>query len=259
MTALILSHFQGHDVRHLLVDGEPVWIGKDVCEVVGISKYRDALAQLDGDERVSVTVDTLGGPQTATAVTESGLWSLMLISRSPVVKDFKRWLTHEVLPAIRKTGSYGTPPALPDITTPAGVLAMAEQFATTARALVASEQKVAELAGPAESWEHFASTDGDLSVNEAAKVLSRHPGIAIGETRLWKWLDVHRWTYRDAAGDRRPYQDRIESGHLTTRARGHHHPSTGEWVIDAPQVRVPMKGVDLLRKHLASSLNVVAS
>ena len=102
--------FEGQSVRHVVTD-QPVWIGRDVCEVVGISKYRDALAQLDDDERVSVIVDTPGGPQHMSAVTEAGIYSLMLISRSPKVKPFMRWLTHEVLPAIRKTCLLYTSPS----------------------------------------------------------------------------------------------------------------------------------------------------
>ncbi|WP_165746006.1 BRO-N domain-containing protein, partial [Mycobacteroides abscessus] len=74
--------FEDSNVRHVFTD-QPLWIGRDICDAVGISKYRDAVAQLDADERVSVVVDTLGGPQNMTAVTEAGVWSLLLISRSP--------------------------------------------------------------------------------------------------------------------------------------------------------------------------------
>jgi len=96
----------GQPVRTVALDGEPWWVAKDVCDVVGITKYRDAVAQLDDDERVSTVVDTPGGPQAMTVVSEPGIYTLMLISRSPQVKPFRRWLTHEVLPAIRRTGSY---------------------------------------------------------------------------------------------------------------------------------------------------------
>jgi anti-repressor protein len=104
----------GQPVRTVALDGEPWWVAKDVCDAVGITKYRDAVAQLDDDERVSTAVDTPGGPQVMTVVSEPGIYALMLISRSPLVKPFRRWLAHEVLPSIRRTGSYsatatGTP------------------------------------------------------------------------------------------------------------------------------------------------------
>jgi prophage antirepressor-like protein len=104
----------GQQVRSLSLDGEAWFVGKDACEAVGISKYRDAIAQLDDDERVSMVVDTPGGPQTMALVNEPGVYALMMISRSPRVKPFRRWLAHEVVPALRRTGTYTVPVADPD-------------------------------------------------------------------------------------------------------------------------------------------------
>lgn len=86
--------------------GEPLWIAKDVCKVLGMDNHRQALSRLDEDEKDVISNDTLGGTQNMTVVNESGLYSLILSSRKPEAKPFKRWVTHEVLPAIRKTGSY---------------------------------------------------------------------------------------------------------------------------------------------------------
>jgi len=104
--SLIESAFEGAQVRSAMVDGSPVWIGKDACAALGISKYRDALAQLDADERVSIVADTLGGRQKLTAITEEGIYGLLLIAPSEVAKRFRRFLKHEVLPALRKHGVY---------------------------------------------------------------------------------------------------------------------------------------------------------
>lgn len=86
--------------------GEPLFVAKDVCTLLGIRKYRDAMNRLDTDERVSVRVDTLGGDQDVTAITESGLYNLMIRSDKPEAKPFRKWVTSEVLPALRKTGGY---------------------------------------------------------------------------------------------------------------------------------------------------------
>lgn len=107
---LTIFDFRGHDVRTLTIDGSPWWIAKDVCEVLEIEKHRDAVARLDSDERESVIVDTLGGKQHTTAINESGLYSLILRSRKPEAKAFKKWITSEVLPALRKQGFYSTRP-----------------------------------------------------------------------------------------------------------------------------------------------------
>ena len=89
-------------------DGNSWFVAKDVCATVGIGSHRDALTRLDDDERGSVLVDTLGGKQEMATVNESGLYSLILRSRKPEAKAFRRWVTHEVIPSIRKTGQYRT-------------------------------------------------------------------------------------------------------------------------------------------------------
>lgn len=93
-------------IRVQVINGETWFVAKDVCEVLGISKYRDALMRLDEDERGSVVADTLGGAQNMGAVNESGLYSLAFQSRKPGAKKFRKWVTMEVLPSIRKTGGY---------------------------------------------------------------------------------------------------------------------------------------------------------
>ena len=107
-TDLQVFDFNEHAVRVIMQDGEPWWVAKDVCEILEISKYRDAITKLDDDERCPVKVDTLNGTQEMTAISESGLYTLIIRSNKPEAKKFRRWVTHEVLPSIRKTGSYNT-------------------------------------------------------------------------------------------------------------------------------------------------------
>lgn len=109
--SLTTPDFFASKIRMAYRDGDPLLVMKDVCAAISISKYRDALNNLDEDERVSVRVDTLGGQQEMVAVTESGLYHLIFMSRNPVAKKFRRWITEQVIPAIRKTGFYGNPDA----------------------------------------------------------------------------------------------------------------------------------------------------
>jgi phage antirepressor YoqD-like protein len=88
-------------------------------------------------------------------------------------------------------------------------------------------------------------------VNQAATVLSRNPATVIGEGRLWKLLDSWQWTYRAADGCRRPYQAQVDTGRLASKAQSHHHPRTGELVLDPPQVRVTAKGLEEIHRRLA--------
>lgn len=106
----ILSHPQFGQVRQTVIGGEPLFVAKDLCEVLGLSKSRDAVARLDdGEKGRPVIVDTPGGPQELATVNESGLYHLVFQSRKPEAKAFRRWVTSEVLPSIRKYGYYIAP------------------------------------------------------------------------------------------------------------------------------------------------------
>lgn len=102
--------FEAHVVRTVVRDGEPWFVAADVCDVLDIKNPSDALTRLDDDERALVSIEGIPGGQSVNLVNEFGLYSLILGSRKPEAKRFKRWVTHEVLPAIRKTGRYEAPP-----------------------------------------------------------------------------------------------------------------------------------------------------
>ena len=88
-------------IRVIEKNNEPYFVVKDICNVLGIKNSRDAIKQLDDDEKGVVLTDTLGGKQTMRVVSEAGLYSLIFQSRKPTAKFFLRWFTHEVLPTIR--------------------------------------------------------------------------------------------------------------------------------------------------------------
>jgi prophage antirepressor-like protein/mRNA-degrading endonuclease toxin of MazEF toxin-antitoxin module len=103
-------NYQGNQVRTVLKDGEPWFCAKDVCDILKHSNSRVAVDRLDEDEKGVSKVYTPGGIQDMTVVNEAGLYSLVLTSNLPEAKAFKRWITHEVIPQIRKTGSYSVKP-----------------------------------------------------------------------------------------------------------------------------------------------------
>ncbi|WP_329496604.1 Bro-N domain-containing protein [Kitasatospora herbaricolor] len=105
-SALAQFDFQGHEVRVVTVDGEPWWVAADVAAVLQIARVHSAVRGLDDDEKGAHTMRTPGGDQQVSIISESGLYSLILRSRKPDAKRFRRWVTHEVLPAIRRTGRY---------------------------------------------------------------------------------------------------------------------------------------------------------
>ncbi len=116
MNDLQIFNYEGNVVRTMEIHGEPWFVGKDVAEVLGYSNSRKAIADHVDDEDKGVTKrDTLGGMQELVVINESGLYALILSSHLPGVKQFKRWVTSEVLPSIRKRGIYATPVTIDSI------------------------------------------------------------------------------------------------------------------------------------------------
>lgn len=106
-----IFNFENQSIRTIAINNEPWFIAKDLCDAINISNYRDAIERLDEDEKGVALTDTLGGKQEMAVVSESGMYTLILRCRDAVKKGsiphrFRKWVTAEVLPQIRKTGSY---------------------------------------------------------------------------------------------------------------------------------------------------------
>lgn len=168
------------NVRIILQDNEPWFVAKDICECLAISKHRDAISRLDTDERGSLKVDTLGGKQEMATVNEYGLYSLVLSSRKPEAKEFKRWITHDVLPALRKTGSYSLniPQTLPE-----ALRAYADEVEqhNKTKALVEAQRPKVIFA------DAVSTSDTDILIGDLAKLLNQN-GHNIGQNRLFERL-----------------------------------------------------------------------
>jgi len=188
MYGLQVFSYEGNEVRTVQKGSEILWVLKDVCGILGIEKYRDAATRLDDDEREPVLVDTLGGRQEMIAVTESGLYSIILLSRKPEAKKFKRWVTHEVLPTIRKHGAYVTPAKLEELMNDPDswikvLTALKEERAAKERLqLEATENKPKVIFADAVSV-----SEGTILIGELAKILKGN-GIEIGQNRLFEKL-----------------------------------------------------------------------
>lgn len=109
MTKIQVFEYQNNKVRTVDMDGAPWFVLKDVCEVLGLGNSRMVSDRLDEDEKGVSKIDTLGGVQNVTIINESGLYNVILRSDKPEAKPFRKWVTSEVLPSIRKTGSYTMP------------------------------------------------------------------------------------------------------------------------------------------------------
>nr|WP_047170072.1 phage antirepressor [Sphingomonas sp. Y57] len=204
MSAIVPFNFEQHAVRIEDRDGRPWFVAADICAALDITNHRDAVGRLDDDERGSVIVDTNGGPQSVAAVNESGMYALIMRSRKTAAKRFRKWVTAEVLPAIRRTGSYGAPAAGLNLSDPAVLHTLLLEH--TGRAL-AADQRVAQLQPKADALDRLTDADGALCITDAAKALGVMP------RRLFQWLERNSWIYRRAGGSHWVgYQARISAG-----------------------------------------------
>lgn len=170
-------------------DGEPMFVAKDVCTALEVKNSRDAIARLDNDERGVVLIDTPGGEQQMQAVNEAGLYVLVLSSRKPEARAFKRWVTHEVLPALRRDGGYMV---ARDDETPEELMARALKAADATLARVRDEnarltRRNQVLEPKAAFFDSVMESDGLISVRAAAKVLKSYDR-EMGERRLRQML-----------------------------------------------------------------------
>jgi anti-repressor protein len=179
---LIPFEFKGQPVRLVLRNGEPLWVVKDVCEVLGLGNPSEAIRRLDDDDLSSTDlIDSLGRTQSVKVVNESGLYTLILGSRKPEAKAFKRWVTHEVLPSIRQTGAYMTPKATQS---PAQMLLLlAQQLVEQERRIVALEQRNAPQPG---------ALSAPISVQPAAGVSTSDLPLLLKPVDAIATLDVGR-------------------------------------------------------------------
>lgn len=189
MNQLQTFDFSGNNVRVIIKGGEPWWVAKDICEVLEISNNRDALNRLDDDEKntVALTDGNRGNPN-QTIISEAGLYTLILGSRKPEAKQFKRWITHEVIPAIRKHGGYLTPEKVEEALLNPDTLI---QLATNLKEERARREKLQEQIEQNKPKVIFAdavtASKTSILVGELAKLLKQN-GVDIGQNRLFVWL-----------------------------------------------------------------------
>ena len=170
-------------------DGEPMFVAKDVCAVLELKNPRSTLALLDEDEKGVHIVDTPGGEQQMTIVSEPGFYKLVMRSRKPEAKAFQRWVTHEVLPALRRDGGYMVARA---DETPEELMARALKAADATLARVRDEnarltRRNQVLEPKAAFFDSVMESDGLISVRAAAKVLKSYDR-EMGERRLRQML-----------------------------------------------------------------------
>lgn len=204
MNAILPFYFEDQPVRVTDRDGAPWFVLSDVCQALGIANVGGAAARLDEDERDSIRItDAIGRERDVVTVSESGVYSLTFTSRKDGAKRFKRWVTHDVLPAIRRTGHFGTGAPAAALEDPATMRTLLLSYCDR---VIAAEQATADAAVKLSGMDQLTNSAGDLCITDAAKTLDVRPKW------LFHWLMGNAWIYkREKTGSYAAYQNRLDA------------------------------------------------
>lgn len=243
MSALEVFHYADREVRTVAVDGELWFVLADICGVLGVSNVGNVAARLDEADIRQTDISSGGQRRAVTIVSESGMYEVVIRSDKPEARRFRWWVTHEVIPAIRRTGTYA-------VETPEQLMARA---VVQAQEIIATrDQQIAELAPRAEAWDEIADAGTDYAVRDVAPMLSR-AGIETGPQRLFDTLADLGWIYRGEKQRWTPYARAVDAGYLKVRAMPPYRDrDTGDLKPSAPQVRITPKGIERLRVRLGA-------
>ena len=235
--------------------GNPWFSGQDVCNILdtGTNHLRE---YLDEDEITNVRSTDIGqnGGKAPVFISEPGLYKLIMRSRKQEAKEFQRWVTHEVLPQIRKTGGYiPTTDADDDMTILAkSVLVAQKTIDLKNRQLQAKDARIKELEPKAQALDAFTNVEDKLLIREAAKVLS-NSGTVITEKQLREWMAANGWIYK-ANCSWHATAKHCTAGHLVmVLSQDHVTKADGTKFAYPPTVRITRKGLALLHTRLGET------
>lgn len=245
--------FKGTSLRTLTdKEGEPWFVAKDVCDILELTNPAVALQSLDDDEKTNLSNSYVWSEpgRRPLIISEPGLYRLVMRSRKPEAKEFQRWVTHEVLPQIRRTGGYiPTSESDSDEYIMARAVLVAQKTIKQKNQQIASQQsRIDELQPKASAWDNFVDIDDAFSVRDSAKLLS-NLGRTVGQTELFEWLDRHDWIFRENK-HWSARQSRINAGHLMmVPSKSHGTHKDGTPFAFPPTVKVTRKGLALIARR----------
>jgi prophage antirepressor-like protein len=246
--SLIPYDFDGKPVRTITRDGEPWFVLADVCQILDIMNPRQAATRLDDAEKDGVILnDAIGRQQSFTIISESGLYRLMMRSDKPQARPFQKWVTSEVIPAIRRDGGYMVAKAEE---TPEELALRAMKVLQTT---IDRQKAQLEVAMPkAEALDRIATADGALSVTEAAKALQVRP------KDLFSYMQSHDWAYRKSgSGTWLGKAPRTNSGDVTHKVATIKNPDGTDRIVE--QLKITPKGLAKLAKGMQVDMNGVST
>lgn len=227
--------------------GDPWFVLKDCMNILDLGNPTETVKMFDDDEfSTTEVIDSIGRRQQAYIISEPGLYRLVMRSRKPEAKEFQRWVTHEVLPSIRKHGAYMTQQTLDKALTSPDFLI---QLATR---LKEEQEKVKALEPKAKALDTFTNVEDRLLIRDAAKVLS-NAGTPISEKQLREWMANNDWIYK-RGGSWHATAKHCTAGHLVmVMSTKHGTKADGTKFAFPPTVRITRKGLALLHTRIGET------
>ncbi|WP_297739648.1 phage antirepressor [uncultured Tessaracoccus sp.] len=248
MSDLIPFQYEGSAVRTLLIDREPWFVLADLCKALDLAKPSRVAMRIADDMKGAHLVSTPGGQQEMTIVSEAGMYEVVIRSDKPEAATFRRWITTEVLPSIRKTGQYGTASAL-EAQIPKTLPDALRAYAREVEAREAMEAYARELEPKADNYDRFMSADGTYSVGAVAKMLGPSQNKLFAELR-----NVGVLIAKGAMANT-PYQQYMH--HFAVKA--YEYTRSDGTVGSSYTTRVQPSGVDFIARKLGRYVQEVAA
>lgn len=213
-----LFNFKGQQVRTVTINDEPYFVGKDVAMILGYSNTRDALVKhVDNEDKLTSQIATPGQNRNMTVINESGLYSLILSSKLPQAHEFKRWVTSEVLPSIRKHGAYMTPQTIEKaLLSPDTIINLATQLKEEQEQRKHLQEENEQMKPKALFADAVSTSNSSILIGQLAKIL-RQNGVSIGQNRLFAWMRKHGYLGTRGSNRNVPTQRSMELGLFKTK------------------------------------------
>lgn len=221
MNDITIFNHLGNDIRVMTDEqGEPLFVLKDICDVLEIGNPSDVARRLDEDGVDSIEVlDNRGVQQKTNVVTEAGLYEVIFMSRKPEAKAFRRWVTSEVLPSIRKHGMYATPATVEDmIADPDNMIKLLTAIKEEREARAKAEATLEAQRPVAALGKAIETAEGDLTPSAFGKILSKTIKT-MGPNKFCRWLLDNNFAFRNGQGNIIPMQGAVNRGILTLTER----------------------------------------
>lgn len=213
------------EIRTITINNEPYFVGNEIAKILGYTNTRDALAKhVDADDKNTVAIhDGIGNPN-KTIINESGLYSLILSSKLPTAKKFKRWVTNDVLPSIRLHGAYMTEETIEKaITSPDFLIKLATNLKEEKEKRLAAERQI-EADRPKVTFANAVNVSKDgMLIGMLAKLLHQN-GVDIGQKRLFQWMRDNGYLMKSGADRNMPTQKARELGLFKVKERAIDNP-----------------------------------